>query len=282
MSGSLAVARRGLASPLEQARRCLASPLDQARRGLATSPTTQAWLTFNKEKEKSSAHSALVGKDKYVYEMVTDYVVPAQWEQYLANKRLQVQYTNDDPTIRGELVASWRSVTGDTAFKTTHLYKYQEGWEDVDSDRMAKKASGEYQAIYRDGLSAISQQNSELTKGFMFWPSPDKREGGNVYDIRTYNLKPGSLYDWSNYWSKGIQFRSSVRADVPYCGMFTQLGQLHTIYHIWCYKSMADRKAMREATWHYPEWNDIVANTVPLVNTMSTKILEPLEFSPTQ
>ena len=88
---------------------------------------------------------------------------------------------------RGELVASWRSVTGDTAFKTTHLYKYQEvtmtayhlyvtiywvglamfdnwcmsdssdiwctislqGWEDVDSDRMAKKASVEYQAIYR-------------------------------------------------------------------------------------------------------------------------------------
>ena len=89
MSGSLAVARRGLASPLEQ-----------ARRGLATSPTSLAWLTFNKEKEKSSAHSALVGKDKYVYEMVTDYVVPAQWEQYLANKRLQVQYTNDDPTIR--------------------------------------------------------------------------------------------------------------------------------------------------------------------------------------
>ena len=54
-----------------------------------------------------------------------------------------------------------------------------------------------------------------------------------TYTTRTYNLKPGSLYDWSNYWSKGIQFRSSVRADVPYCGMFTQLGQLHTIYHIW-------------------------------------------------
>ena len=49
-----------------------------------------------------------------------------------------------------------------------------------------------------------------------------------------------------------------------------------------CYKSMADRKQCREATWHYPEWNDIVANTVPLVDTMTTRILEPLEFSPTQ
>jgi len=106
--------------------------------------------------------------------------------------------------------------------------------------------------------------------------------GGNIYDIRSYSLKPGSMYDWSNYWAKGLQFRSAVRQDVPYCGLFTQLGQLHTIYHIWCYKSMADRKACREATWHYPEWNDIVSNTVPLVNTMTTRILEPLEFSPTQ
>ena len=108
------------------------------------------------------------------------------------------------------------------------------------------------------------------------------------------------MYDWSNYWAKGIQFRSNVRPDIPYAGLFTQLGELHTIYHIWCYESMADRKGCREATWHYPEWNDVVANTVPLVKTMKTRsglstinifltfnekyfrILEPLEFSPTQ
>ena len=66
-------------------------------------------------------------------------------------------------------------------------------------------------------------------------------------------------------------FRSNVRPDIPYAGLFTQLGELHTIYHIWCYESMADRKACREATWHYPEWNDVVANTVPLVKTMKTR-----------
>lgn len=251
-------------------------------RGLVTSPSTHAWLSFNKEKEKTSAHSKLLSKDQFVYEMVTDFVIPSQWDQYLANKKLQIEFTKDSPDIKGELVASWRIVTGDTAFKAFHLYKYQDGWDDIDGDRVAKKQSDEYRGLYRAGLPSINQQSSELTKAFMFWPSPDRREGTNVYDIRTYSLKPGSLYDWSNYWSKGIQFRSSVRQDVPYCGLFTQLGQLHTIYHIWCYKSMADRKQCREATWHYPEWNDIVANTVPLVNTMTTRILEPLEFSPTQ
>jgi len=249
---------------------------------VATSQSKPAWLSFSKEQEKTSGHSTLLSKDQHVYELVTDVVIPSQWEAYKANKRLQVELTRDSPGIKGELVGSWRSVTGDTAFKATHLYKYQDGWNDIDSDRQAKKALEEYKALYSEGLSTINQQSSELAKAFMFWPSPDVREGPNVYDIRTYSLKPGSLYDWSNYWSKGIQFRSSVRQDVPYCGLFTQLGQLHTIYHIWCYKSMADRKQCREATWHYPEWNDIVANTVPLVNTMSTTLLEPLEFSPTQ
>lgn len=254
-----------------------------ARRGLATSTSSPgSWLSFSKEKEKSTAHSALLSKDQSVYEMVTDYVIPSQWDQYIANKRLQTEFGSDNPDIKGELMGSWSIVTGDTAFKAFHLYKYQDGWTDIDSDRSARKLSADYQSLYRAGFPTINEQSSELTKGFSFWPSPDKRVGGNVYDIRTYSLQPGSMYDWSNYWAKGIQFRSAVRQDVPYCGMFTQLGQLHTIYHIWCYKSMADRKACREATWHYPEWNDIVANTVPLVNSMTTRILEPLEFSPTQ
>jgi len=254
-----------------------------ARRGMKTSPNvTASWLSFSKEKEKSTSHSKLLSQDQSVYELVSDIVIPQQWDLYLANKKLQIDLTKSSPEFKSELVGSWGSVTGDTKFKAVHLYKYPDGWTDIDSDRMAKKQSSDFQAIFREGLPSINQQSSELTKAFSFWPSPDVREGGNVYDIRTYSLKPGSMYDWSNYWARGIQFRSSVRDDVPYCGLFTQLGQLHTIYHLWCYKSLADRKACREATWHYPEWNDIVANTLPLVNTMTTRILEPLEFSPTQ
>ena len=41
------------------------------------------------------------------------------------------------------------------------------------------------------------------------------------------------MYDWSNYWARGLQYRSKVRPDIPYTGLFTQLGELHTIYHIW-------------------------------------------------
>ena len=48
------------------------------------------------------------------------------------------------------------------------------------------------------------------------------------------------------------------------------------------YSNLEDRKKCRENTWFEPEWNEVVANTVPLIRTMSTRILEPLPFSPTQ
>jgi len=239
------------------------------------------WL-FSKDKERTTGHSTLLSKDNSVYEMVTDKVFPAQWDQYLDHQKLMIQVSDNNPEIKADLVASWGVVTGDAGFKAFHLYKYQDGWPQIDSTRQARKSDGEYQQVYKSGLSALQEQSRELAKGFSFWPSPDVRQGNNVYDIRSYCLKPGSMYDWSNYWAKGIQFRSAVRPDIPYCGFFTQLGELHCIYHIWCYKSMADRKQCRETTWHYPEWNDVVANTVPLVNSMTTRILEPLEFSPTK
>ena len=74
-------------------------------------------------------------------------------------------------------------MTGDTAFKAFHLYKY-ESWSDIDESKLALKTDAEYQQIYKSTLPAINQQFSELTKAFSFWPSPDKRVGNNIYDIR--------------------------------------------------------------------------------------------------
>jgi len=67
---------------------------------------------------------------------------------------------------------------------TKCLTCYCKGWTDIDSTRAAIKLDSDYQALYTAGLPSIREQISELTKAFSFWPSPDQREGGNVYDIR--------------------------------------------------------------------------------------------------
>ena len=37
----------------------------------------------------------------------------------------------------------------------------------------------------------ITSQSTEYMKGFSFWPVPEAREGTNIYDVRSYELKPG-------------------------------------------------------------------------------------------
>merc|ERR1719350_1498377 len=153
----------------------LKSSLALSSRPLATTSNNNAWF-FSKDKEKSSGHSTLLSKDQSVYEMVTDTVIPKEWDSYLQHKEKLVGCMNSNTDIRGELMGSWSIVTGDAAFKAFHLFRYEEGWADIDTTRAAIKADSDYQAVYRAGLPAINEQFNELTKGFSFWPTPDKRE----------------------------------------------------------------------------------------------------------
>jgi hypothetical protein len=98
---------------------------------------------------------------------------------------------------------------------------------------LALKQDDEYTAIEKQGWQLIKRQETEYLKSFSYWPVPNRRTGNNIYDVRSYRVKPGSMYDWGNYWAKGIHCRKNVREDIPYAGFFTQLGRLHTIYHIW-------------------------------------------------
>ena len=46
---------------------------------------------FFQEKEKTSGHSTLLSKDMSVYEMVTDTVIPREWDAYIGNKKKLVE-----------------------------------------------------------------------------------------------------------------------------------------------------------------------------------------------
>ena len=44
----------------------------------------------------------------------------------------------------------------------------------------------------------ITSSSTEYVKSFSFWPEPEAREGRNIYDVRSYQLKPGEPY-MNNY-----------------------------------------------------------------------------------
>lgn len=90
---------------------------------------------------------------------------------------------------------------------------------------------------------------------FSYWPQITNRTGSNIYEIRSYKLKPG---------------------------FFSQIGRLYNVHHIWCYEDLQTRKETREAAWRIPGWDQCVAYTVPLIRDMHSRILVPTEFSPTK
>jgi len=249
-------------------------------RNLVTSHSPHAWI-FSKEASKSSGHSSLLSNQNDVFEVRVEDVSPANWEEYLKRKAefMSLLHSKTDAC---QLVAGWKFIYGDVNFRAMYLFKYPEGYNDIDRSRVLLKTDEEYSLAVKNGYKLLKNQESEFLKSFSYWPIPTARSGNNIYDVRSYRLKPGNMYDWGNYWSKGIQLRKRVREDIPYAGFFTQLGRLHTVYHIWCYTDLADRKNCRDGTWYNDGWNDVVANTVPLVRSMKTRIMEPLPFSPTQ
>lgn len=64
--------------------------------------------------------------------------------------------------------------------------------------------------------------------------------------------------------------------------MFTQIGPLYYVHHIWAYKSLADRKVSREKMWNKPGWDQCVSYTVPLIRKMESRMMTALPISPTQ
>ena len=74
---------------------------------------------MSQEREKTSGHSTLLSKDQSVYEMVTDTVIPKEWDSYIATKKQLVQCMADNQENKGTLVGSWTIVTGDAAFKVS-------------------------------------------------------------------------------------------------------------------------------------------------------------------
>ncbi len=106
--------------------------------------------------------------------------------------------------------------------------------------------------------------------------------GQRVVDVKKEkkqtNTCSTNVFHMMCYRSRGIRNRLDYRV----AGMFTQIGPLYHVHHIWAYKSLADRKASREKMWNKPGWDECVSYTVPLIKNMESKIMVPMPYSPTK
>lgn len=126
--------------------------------------------------------------------------------------------------------------------------------------------------------SLINSKNTSLMQEFSFWPTTPPRQLGGLFELRSYTLHPGNLLEWETHWRRGLKARREVMEGVG--AWFVQVGDLNTVHHLWQFANLEERKVRREQSWSVEGWGETVHKTVPLIQTMKSRVLIPCAWSP--
>jgi len=235
-------------------------------------------LLVRKIEPTKESHSSVLSDKEVIYELQTHNVKPGTSEEYLKNYEQYVKEIGEHKDMHMELCGSWTVGVGDQD-QCVHLWKYDGGFQSIDNAKKVMDHDKPLQALVKDRAPFLRSRHNQFVLAFSFWPTANQRAGPNIYEIRSYFLKPGTMIEWSNNWERAITFRQSHNE--AWGGYFSQVGRLYTVHHIWCYKSLQVRKENREDAWLNTGWESIVSHTVPLIRKYNSKMLYSNTFSPT-
>ncbi|MCO5565583.1 hypothetical protein L7F22_019257 [Adiantum nelumboides] len=227
----------------------------------------------------AQSHSTTVGRGKYIHEIQRHVVRPDKVDEYKSILSQHYPRLSSDDSVNGRLIGSFEVQIGEME-TFYHIWEY-DGYAGYDQSSEAFYKSKENKDLVSQLRSTLASRSNWVTQEFAFWATV-KAQKSNVerplYELRTYHLKPGMLLEWETNWRRGLEARK--RFVQPIAAYFSQIGQLHTVQHIWRYDSLEQRKATRDAAWQVETWNDTVTQTVKLIDKMHAQIMVPLPWSP--
>ena len=96
-----------------------------------------------------------------------------------------------------------------------------------------------------------------------------------IFEMRTYLMKPGSIPEVEKRWAAGLP----ARAKLSRFGGFwrTEVGTLNQIIHVWPYKDLNEREAIRAKAIETGVWPVKIQE---FILEMESKILHAAPFSP--
>lgn len=144
-----------------------------------------------------------------------------------------VQYVNTKTNLSCELMASWTVQVGDMD-QVLHLWKYTGGFEKIDQAKHELWHDDEYLKLMKERGTYLRSRHLQYLLAFSYWPAISMRNGGHIYEMRSYRLKPGTMIEWGNNWARAINFRQ--KNNEAFAGFFSQIGRLYNVHHIWCKK----------------------------------------------
>ncbi|GLV38501.1 nipsnap [Carabus blaptoides fortunei] len=245
-------------------------------------PDKDSWLSkllVRKIEPTKESHSRMLSDKEVVYALYTHNIRPDSIQQYLSNYKNQYDLIKSKDEMGSDLIGSWTVSVGDMD-QALHLWKYSGGFEKIDYAKKIFAENPDFVKLNVEQGKMVRSRHLQYLLAFSYWPGISLREGSNVYEIRSYALKPGTMIEWGNNWARAINYRQNNNE--AFAGFFSQIGRLYNVHHIWCYKDLNTRRETRESAWRSPGWDECVAYTVPLIREMHCRILEPTAFSPTK
>ena len=113
---------------------------------------------------------------------------------------------------------------------------------------------------------------------FPFVPDITPGTLGPIFEIRRYTLAAGALPGVMKRWEAALPARTKLSPLVTAGGM--EFGGANRFIHIWAYKSLDERAAIRNKAREMGVWPPPGGSDTLL--TMANKIMMPAAFSPVQ
>ncbi|CAJ0758268.1 22331_t:CDS:2 [Entrophospora sp. SA101] len=218
-----------------------------------------------KSKTSSIVHSILHGS-----------AATKEEEKHTHSKSLHCPKIANDPDNSVHLCGSWQTEIGDLD-TFVHIWEYY-GYKGYHDTYNRLNNDSQYQQFLKEIRPILLNRYSQICLEFAFWKTSPPAVHGGIYELRTYELKPGNLLEWETHWHRGLECRRQFCE--PVGAWFSQLGLLNRVHHMWQYPDLENRKITREKAWEVDGWAETVYKTVRLVQKMETNILKPLDFSP--
>ncbi|HEV8441526.1 MAG TPA: NIPSNAP family protein [Methylomirabilota bacterium] len=210
-----------------------------------------------------------------IYELRTYTLVPGKQSEYVKLSGDVGRKVRGDKY--GKLEGYWTSEFG-TLNQAIHLWSYPDL---VERDRLrgelAKNDEWTKGYIPQIRSMILAQENKILSAQLPLKPpAPD----GNVYELRTYRTPVGRAGEWLGHFKAIMPVREKYSKNV---GLWqTEMGQLNEVVHLWAYRDLNERAAVRAKAIQDPEWQAFLAKGYPLLVEMKSIVMTPSAHSPMQ
>lgn len=152
-----------------------------------------------------------------------------------------------------------------------HVWPY-ESIEQRNTIRAAAAASGKWPPNTGE---LIERMESEILLPAPFMRPLAPAKLGNVYELRIYTYRPGTMAEVLRIWGEAVPHREKY-SPLAAC-WYSDIGGLNRFFHLWPYESLAERDRIRAEAGKDPHWPP---PTGQFLVSMENKLLIPAACSP--